>query len=155
MTKCDRLEVSLHGAAAVLNAAVPENTIREAMPDAFRVALRILESWGLGHAEMAKVLGLESRTLSRYKSKGLPERSIASDLVERTSYILGIEKALEILLGGEPGDEAAAIRRWIDRPSSAPLFADRPPRERITSGRVADLFQVRQYLDGWRGGDFA
>lgn len=136
----------------MLNTAVPENRIHTAMPAAFGVATRILEAWGFSRQEMAAVLGLERRTFYRYLGDGLPARSVSRDLVERVSYILGIEKALEILLGGD--DEADSIRQWIDSPSDAPLFAGQAPRQRLLGGRVADLFRVRQYLDGWRGGDF-
>lgn len=138
----------------MLNAAIPDQNIRDAMPMAFRGALRILESWGLSHDESAAVLGLEPRTLYRHKRGGLPARSVAADLIERTSYVLGIEKALEILLAGQAAQEAEDIHHWINNPSDAALFAGKPPRALITTGRVADLFRVRQYLDGWRGGDF-
>lgn len=139
----------------MLNTAIPQDTLRESMPAAFRVAIRTLAAWGFTHHEMAATLGLESRTLYRYKRQGLPARAISPDLIERTSYVLGIEKALEILLAGEPEQEEHDIRRWINSPSDAPLFAGHPPKGRLTTGRAADLFQVRQYLDGWRGGDFA
>ena len=139
----------------MLNQAIPESAVIEAMPKAFRVAVRTLSTWGFTHEESARALGLESRTLYRYKRSGLSPRSISPDLVERVSYILGIEKALEILLGGEPEQEERDIQRWINSPSRAPLFGGSPPKRRLASGLVADLFQTREYLDGWRGGDFA
>jgi len=139
----------------MLNTAIPLDTLRSSMPAAFRVAIRTLAAWGFTHDEMATALGLEPRTLYRYKRQGLSARAISPDLIERTSYVLGIEKALEILLAGEPEQEEHDIRRWVNSPSDAPLFAGHAPKARLTTGRAADLFQVRQYLDGWRGGDFA
>ncbi len=138
----------------MLNTAIPQQTLRESMPAAFSVALRTLAAWGFTHDDMAATLGLEPRTLYRYKRR-LPPRAISPDLIERTSYVLGIEKALEILLAGEPEQEAHDIRQWVNSPSDAPLFGGHPPKARLTTGRAADLFQVRHYLDGWRGGDFA
>ena len=69
------------------------------------------------------------------------------DALERISYILGIYKALQILL---PDEKAAD--QWVKRPNTAPLFGGRSALDRMMSGQVADLFVVRQYLDAQRGG---
>ena len=69
------------------------------------------------------------------------------DTLERLSYILGIYKALQILL---PDEQAAD--RWIRKPNVAPVFAGRSALEQMLSGQVADLYRVRQYLDAERGG---
>jgi hypothetical protein len=68
------------------------------------------------------------------------------DLAERLSYILGIYKALQILL-----PDARSADSWVNRPNSALLFAGRAPLERILGGNVADLYEVRRWLDGQRG----
>ena len=41
---------------------------------------------------------------------------------------------------------------WIRKPNAAPLFGGESALARMLGGRVADLFQVRQYLDAVRGG---
>ena len=69
------------------------------------------------------------------------------DTLERISYLLGIFKALHVLLP----DEYAADG-WIKKPNAAPLFAGKRALDRMLSGRVSDLFVVRQYLDAQRGG---
>ncbi|MXW47997.1 MAG: DUF2384 domain-containing protein, partial [Gammaproteobacteria bacterium] len=69
------------------------------------------------------------------------------DTLERISYILGIYKYLQILL---PDQKLAD--EWVKRPNSAPLFDGRSALDLMMSGRVADLFIVRQYLDAERGG---
>ena len=122
--------------------------IERALPGAFRVAIRVMEGWKLSKAEMARVLDIKPRTLARYIKNGEPAEASMS-LVERISYVLGIEKALEILSGAED-----AVH-WINNPSQAPIFGGHKPRELITSGYVADLYRTRQYLDAWRGADFA
>ena len=61
--------------------------------------------------------------------------------------VLGIYKALQILLP----DETAA-HEWVMRPNSAAPFGGRSALERMSSGQVADLYVVRQYLDAQRGG---
>jgi hypothetical protein len=63
------------------------------------------------------------------------------------SYVLGIYKALQILL-----PQQAAADAWVRRPNAAPLFGGRPALDRMLSGNVADLYVVRQYLDAQRGG---
>lgn len=121
--------------------------IARALPDAFNVANRILSAWGFSQNEKARVFDLSLRTLSRYQKegvKGIPSQ----DFAERVSLVLGIEKGLEIL-----GDADSAIR-WVNGPSYAPLFGGKAPKVLITSGYTSDLFRVRAYLDGWRGGDF-
>ena len=67
--------------------------------------------------------------------------------MERISYILGIYKALEILL---PDEKAAD--EWVRRPNTAALFGGQSALDRMLSGQVADLFVVRQYLGRTRGG---
>lgn len=72
---------------------------------------------------------------------------LPSNVLERISRILGVYKALQILLS----DERAADE-WVRRPNAVPLFGGQSVLERMLSGQVADLFVVRQYLDAQRGG---
>ena len=84
-------------------------------------------------------------TLAKYRAD--PEAArIGPDTAERLSYLLGIYRALQILL---PRPEAAD--GWIRRPNNAPPFNGQTALDRMLSGRVADLYVVRHYLDGQRG----
>jgi hypothetical protein len=60
------------------------------------------------------------------------------------SYIVGIWKTLRLLLPDQD-----AYRRWPHLPNRAPLLAGQPPIERMSAGQVADLYAVRDWLDGW------
>ncbi|HEX4969969.1 MAG TPA: MbcA/ParS/Xre antitoxin family protein, partial [Steroidobacteraceae bacterium] len=71
---------------------------------------------------------------------------LSADTVERISYVMGIYKALRILL---PTAEAA--HAWIKKPNSAYAFAGKTALERMLGGRVVDLADVRRYLDAERG----
>ena len=124
--------------------------INQAMPTAFLVAVRTLDAWGYSAGEMARVLGLSPVQLQRYGATGLPEESVNDDLTTRVSLVLGIERALEILLAGE-----SDIRNWVNRPSSAPLFEGSTPKSIMLQGQLDDLRGIRTYLDGWLSGDFA
>lgn len=112
-----------------------------------RAFFRIAEAWGLSSKEQATLLGTPESTYYSWKKLALGQRDVplGRDTLERLSYILGIYKALELLL---PQSAAG----WVKRPNQAPLFGGRSALDRMLSGQVADLYVVRQYLDAWRGG---
>ncbi|HEY9091521.1 antitoxin Xre-like helix-turn-helix domain-containing protein [Parasphingorhabdus sp.] len=110
---------------------------------ALRTFFNIADAWGLKEQEQMRLLGLDSRSTFQSWKRGAVS-SIPKDALERISYIMGIYKGLKILLP-KTADE------WIRKPNDAPLFAGRPALDRLTSGNVADLFVVRQYVDAQRG----
>ena len=113
---------------------------------ALRTFFRIARLWDLSVAEQMALLGVTARS-TFFKWKKNPGTVLPKDTLERISYVLGIYKALQILLP----DERAADG-WVKRPNSAAPFGGRSALERMSSGQVADLFVVRQYLDAQRGG---
>lgn|SRR5690625_2319797 len=113
---------------------------------ALRTFFRIAELWDLSVDEQMTLLGVTARS-TFFKWKKDPNTSLPKDTLERISYILGVYKALQILIG----DEAAADA-WVRQPNQAPIFAGKSALDRMLSGQVADLFLVRQYLDAQRGG---
>ena len=113
---------------------------------ALRTFFRICELWDLDTAQQMKLLGTASRsTFFKWKKEGAA--TLPRDTLERISYILGIYKALQILL---PNEDAADS--WVRRPNSASIFGGRSALDRMLSGNVSDLYVVRQYLDAQRGG---
>ncbi|HWG31885.1 MAG TPA: antitoxin Xre-like helix-turn-helix domain-containing protein [Steroidobacteraceae bacterium] len=124
----------------------------EALPPAtfatgagLRAFARIAELWDLSIAEQLTLLGIQSRS-TYFKWRKEAHARLPRDTLERLSYLLGIYKALQLLL---PATEAAD--EWIRRPNAEPLFGGRSALERMLSGNVADLYLVRQYLDAQRG----
>ena len=113
---------------------------------ALRTFFRIAGLWGLSVDEQMTLLGVTARS-TFFKWKKDPNTVLPKDTLERISYILGVYKALQILL---PDENAAD--EWVKRPNAAPLFGSRSALDRMLSGQVADLFVVRQYLDAQRGG---
>lgn len=110
---------------------------------ALRTFFRIADAWGLKEQEQMQILGLDSRsTFQSWKRGGVA--AISKDALERISYVMGIYKGLQILL-------PKTANEWIRKPNTASLFGGRPAIERMTSGNVADLFVVRQYVDAQRG----
>ena len=113
---------------------------------ALRTFFRIADLWGLSVEEQMTLLGLTARS-TFFKWKKDPNAVLPKDTLERISYILGVYKALQILL---PDEKAAD--EWVRRPNAALPFGGGSALDRMLSGQVADLFVVRQYLDAQRGG---
>jgi hypothetical protein len=128
---------------AILGAKVDPKT---ASGPALRTFFKIAEVWDLSEEERMTLLGVQARS-TFYKYKKDLDGRLSLDTLERISYLVGIFKALNILLP----DESAADR-WIKKPNAAPIFGGKSALSRMLSGRVSDLFVVRQYLDAQRGG---
>lgn len=121
------------------------NFSRNRMAAALRTVFKILKAWNIKVGDWSVLLGVSEATVHRWKAN--PESAGNSrDLIERLSYILGIYKALQILL---PNDTASDS--WVKRPNSALFFRGETPLDRMMGGNVADLYDVRRWLDGQRG----
>jgi len=110
-----------------------------------RAFARIADLWHLSIAEQLTLLGLTSRS-TYFKWRKDPHARVPRDTLERISYVLGIYKALQVLL-----PDTRAADEWIRRPNEASLFGGKSALERMLSGNVSDLYIVRQYLDAQRG----
>ena len=120
---------------------------RELSAAGLRVFFNIARDWGLSTDEQMVLLGAPGRS-TFFKWKAAPEAAdLKRDTLERVSYILGIYKALQILL-----PDTAAADAWVKKPNAAPLFGGKSALDRMLGGNVADLLAVRQYLDARRGG---
>ncbi len=113
---------------------------------ALRTFFKIAEFWDLSVDKQMTLLGVTARS-TFFKWKKGPNTVLPRDTLERISYIVGIYKALQILL---PDEQAAD--EWVKRANEAPVFVGQSALDRMLSGQVADLFVVRQYLDAQRGG---
>lgn len=113
-----------------------------------RATLALAEKLGLTRRDLATLLGCPERTLYHWKKQleaGGLSTPLPRDTLERLSYLLGIWKALRILF---PDEVRAAA--WLRRPNTAPGFGGKSALARMLAGQVADLYFVRNYLDGWR-----
>ena len=133
--------------------SIPAEARRVSTPDrrrlsgpALRTFFRIAELWSLSVEEQMTLLGLSARS-TFFKWKRDSKVVLPRDTLERISYIVGVYKALQVLL---PDEEAAD--EWVRRPNSAHLFGGRSALDRMLSGQVADIFLVRQYVDSECGG---
>ncbi len=106
--------------------------------------MRIMELWGVKNEAAMVLLGSPSRR-TFYNWKAGKVGRLPADTLSRISYILGIFKALDILYANEQLADG-----WVRRPNRH--FGGCAPLDRMLGGDIADLYTVRQYLDGVRGG---
>jgi hypothetical protein len=112
-----------------------------------RAFFSIAQAWGLSTDEQMVLLGTPGRS-TFFKWKSAPQAAdLKRDTLERVSYILGIFKALQVLL-----PDPAASDGWVKKPNTAPLFGGKSALDRMLGGNIGDLLAVRQYLDARRGG---
>lgn len=113
---------------------------------ALQAFFSITARWGLGADDERILLGNPPRsTFFKWKKERAAAR-LSNDVLERISYVMGIYKALHILL-----PDAAAADGWPKKPNAAPLFNGHSALDTMRGGRVVDLADVRRYLDAERG----
>ena len=101
----------------------------------------IAKAWRLSEDDEAAILGQPDREVLRaWKDGKGPEAG--EETVLRISYVLGIFKAINILL-----PIPARADAWISKPNKARIFGGRSARDRMTDGDIEDLKANRQYLD--------
>lgn len=111
-----------------------------------RTFFRIAALWRLTIEEQMALLGLGSRS-TYFKWKREQKARLDRDQLERVSHILGIYKALQILL-----PDPASADAWVKRPNLAEPFHGEPALKLMAGGGITGLFTVRRYLDAQRGG---
>jgi hypothetical protein len=125
--------------------AVPALDSVEIGATALSAYFNITAAWGLSAEEERTLLGSPPRS-TFFKWKSERAARLSADTIERISYVMGIYKALRILL---PTAEAA--HAWVRKPNTAAGFGGKSALERMLGGRVIDLADVRRYLDAERG----
>lgn len=120
----------------------PELLGATALTAFFNIAL----AWQLSADDERVLLGNPPRS-TFFKWKSERAAKLSQDTLERISYIMGIYKALHILL-----PTPAAADAWIKKPNAAVITSGKSALERMRGGRVIDLADVRRYLDAERGG---
>ncbi|HEV7180467.1 MAG TPA: antitoxin Xre-like helix-turn-helix domain-containing protein [Candidatus Baltobacteraceae bacterium] len=124
--------------------AILRDSARASAP-ALRAFGAITDEWELSAKARQAILGLAPSTYYAYLKR--PEGArLSADTLERISYVLGIFKALRILL---PRREARLA--WLRNANGDPEFGGSAPLAVMAAGKVANLYRVRRYLDGERG----
>ncbi|WP_334066698.1 MbcA/ParS/Xre antitoxin family protein [Burkholderia cepacia] len=125
----------------------PQASVAQMSAAGLRAFFNIARDWELTIDEQIVLLGSPGRS-TFFKWKAAPESArLPRDTLERLSLLLGIYKALQILL-----PQPAAADAWVKRPNDAVPFGGKRALDRMLAGNVGDLVAVRQYLDAMRGG---
>src|SRR6185295_11334680 len=132
--------------ARVSSQKIPSLDSPAAASAALRTFFNITKAWNLNATEEQRLLGVQRSTVYGWRAGDYPAR-LDADTLERLSYVFGIYSALQVLF--PVADRADA---WIRKPNTAPLFGGASALARMLGGKVADLFEVRHYLDAVRGG---
>jgi hypothetical protein len=113
---------------------------------ALQAFFSLSERWGLSASQERVLLGSPPEsTFFKWKAEKTARR-LGRDVLDRISYLLGIYKALNILL-----PSARAADEWVKKPNTAPLFHGQSALERMLGGSLVDLADVRRFLDSQRG----
>lgn len=113
-----------------------------------RAFARIAADWGLSTDEQRRLLGEPPRS-TFFAWRRAPDKAVLPrDTLERLSLLLGIYKALQILL-----PDAAAADAWVRKPNAA--FGGSSALAVMLGGNVGDLLRVRRWLDAARGGGWS
>ena len=113
------------------------------MAAGLRTFFRIAEAWQLDAEQTRRLLGQPSRaTLFNWKSADVSR--LPHDTLCRISYVLGIWKALQILL-----PQPAQADAWLHKPNA--LLGGQSALQRMLAGDITDLAMVRALLDAARG----
>ena len=104
----------------------------------------IIDKWQLPTERAGELLGGMPRS-SVYKLRSAAG-TLRQDELTRISYLVGIYKALHILLPDDLAD------LWITRPNDHPLFHGQPPLDYLVREGIPGFQQVRSLLDAERGG---
>jgi Protein of unknown function (DUF2384) len=123
----------------------PAVAVKDLSGAALKAFFRIAELWKLDTREQQILLGSPAPS-TFFKWKKELAGSLSRDVLERISYVLGIYKALQILL-----PDPRRADGWVHEPNAAPLFGGESALSRMLGGNVSDLYVVRQYLDAQRG----
>ncbi len=111
-----------------------------------RTAFNVFDKLRISVDEGRVLLGGVSRSTYHRWKKSPASATVSRDLEERLSYILGIYKALRILVPDE-----RQRRLFLRRQNTAPICGGATPLDVMLRGRVSDLYRVRRWLDGERG----
>ncbi|UWZ85156.1 MbcA/ParS/Xre antitoxin family protein [Occallatibacter riparius] len=106
--------------------------------------LAIADKWGITTEKVGDLLGGLSRA-TIYKMK-TAAGVLKQDELTRISYVVGIYKALHILLPDDWADQ------WMTRPNDNILFGGQTPLDFVIRNGIPGLQQVRSLLDAARGG---
>ena len=141
----------VHAENHIQDGALPLEVLRDAQvrkefsSPAFSLFLRFADRWGLNEDQRLAVLGdIHRQTYQKWKRGEVG--SLTRDQLERISIILGIHKGLRVLFADHDSAE-----NWFKSINHDVPFAGMSPLDYMVQGSINNLYQVRRYIDAWRG----
>lgn len=116
---------------------------------AMRTLPNIAREWELTADEMARLLGMDVQIYQAWSEDPDSARLMPGQR-ERASYVLGIYKALMILM---PLTDHHP--RWLRHPNTGAPFQGVPPLDYLLEAGLTGLDEVRRHLDAIRQGGHA
>jgi uncharacterized protein (DUF2384 family) len=108
-----------------------------------RATVNLFQAWALSDAQARTLLGgMAPRTWARWKTGDVGR--IDRDLRARMAILMGIHKALRYLFS-----DPARGYAWVHKPNAA--LDGRSALDVMSRGEMADLMDLRAYLDAERG----
>ncbi|MGD0476473.1 MAG: antitoxin Xre-like helix-turn-helix domain-containing protein [Candidatus Velthaea sp.] len=107
-----------------------------------RAFFKIADAWGISSADAATLLGVSTKTVSRWEFK---VETLSRDTRERVGYVLGIYGCLCSIF-----DSADSANTWIHAENAD--FGGASPLSRMLAGNVGDLFTTFTYVNNWLNG---
>lgn len=108
---------------------------------AIDAAFNIFNYWKISDEDKRKILGGITESDLIELKKGMVKNQLETDLLERISCILSIWTSLKILI-----PEREIADRWIRTTNTETLFKGSSPLEKVISGDLSDLHEVKGYL---------
>lgn len=128
-----------------LDALRDSETRKQLSSSAFRLFVNFCNRWSFDENQRLALLGdIHRQTYQKWKRDGV--NSLSRDQLERISILLGIHKGLRLLFADHDSAE-----RWFLSPNHDLPFGGIAPSEYLLQGSINNLYEVRRYLDAWRG----
>lgn len=110
-------------------------------PSAETAFVHIMKAWSVSDEDARRLLGGVPAEFYEAIKANEPADALSEGQLMRVSYLVGIHKALRILLN----DELAAA--WMTRPNDNNIFGGMTPVAYCVKEGVSGLAMVRQLLD--------
>ncbi|MBW8191813.1 MbcA/ParS/Xre antitoxin family protein [Neiella marina] len=111
---------------------------------ALMVFFNVMNAWKANTASQCALLGNPAESTMFNWKKGKTPARLSQDVQTRISLVLGIYKAIGILM---PIRERADA--WVNRPNST--FGGLTALEHMSKGNILNMVEMRRYLDAQRG----
>ena len=112
----------------------------------FKAALNLMDKWGWTAEEKQNVLCIKKSAFFKFKAD--PSLvNLNRDQLERISYLLNIHQALRIVF-----DNPENVYGFVNMPNNNDYFFGKTPREIMTNGNMAYLYEVYKRIDSLRNG---